>query len=150
MKFGKDKNGERKNAKHYNKPQIVKKETERICNLRASDRITEKMAKGADKGVKGRKNLQLCHEGNYRRRDERLIFDKMELARNYYWCDELDFYKMRSPVREIIAFCNHSYTLEDVLPDVFNFLPRLKSAQKHAKRYFEYRAAFRFCNEQTP
>lgn len=148
MKFGKDKKGERKNAKHQ--PQIVKKETERVSTVHQSDRSTKKMAQSADKSIKGGKKLQLCSKGSTRSRDERLIFDKMELARNFYWCDELDFYKMRSPVREIIAFCNHSYTLEDALPDVFNFLPRLKSAQKHAKRYLEYRAAFRFRNEQTP
>lgn len=149
MKFGKNKMGDKKNAKPY----LVKEsKSEPRSRLRSGYKTAEKMAEIAAESQKGSENddIQPSPERHHRKSNEKLIFDKMELARNYYWCDELDFYKMRSPVREILAFCNHVYTTEDILPDVFNFLARVKSAQRHGKRYMEYRVKFRFRSEWTP
>jgi hypothetical protein len=62
----------------------------------------------------------------------------MDLARNFYWCDALDFHKMQVPIREIIAFINSDYG-GDTLEDVTHFLLRIKSAQRHARAYLNSR-----------
>lgn len=71
------------------------------------------------------------------------ILDKAELARNFYWCDEIDFYRMLPPVREILAFVNHEYDTGDILHDVPHFLPRLWAAQRAGRTYIKYRIALK-------
>jgi hypothetical protein len=64
--------------------------------------------------------------------------DKMELARNFYWCDAHDFHRMQVPIRDILAFVNSDYG-GDTLEDVTHFLLRIKSAQRHARAYLNSR-----------
>lgn len=65
----------------------------------------------------------------------RTSMSKMELARNFYWCDELDFYKMRTPIQHVLAFVNYTYGPQDVLEDVMFYFQRLQRAQTHGRRY---------------
>ena len=58
-----------------------------------------------------------------------------ELAREFYWCDEQSFHQMRVPYKEAWAFAQASYTFLDAAPDIFNFLTRVRVAQRHARRY---------------
>ena len=68
-----------------------------------------------------------------------IVFCKKELARQFYWCDEHDFYMMRPPPQEVLSFCNHVYAEEDILDDVLHFLPRVEAAQRAGWRYLVYR-----------
>jgi hypothetical protein len=58
-----------------------------------------------------------------------------ELADEFYWCDERSFFDMRVPYQEAKAFATASFTFLDNNQDVFNFLPRVRRAQKAAARY---------------
>ena len=71
-----------------------------------------------------------------------LIPCKIELARNFYWCDELDFHIMRPPVRDLLAFVNHEFG-DVTLSDVLHFLPRIQASQRAARSYIRYRFLFK-------
>jgi len=58
-----------------------------------------------------------------------------DLANEFYWCDQRSFYEMQVPYEEAKAFAEASFTFLDNNPDVFNFLPRVRQAQKEAKKY---------------
>ena len=106
----------------------------------SAEQNTDKMA--GSKGAKTREKQKSDSQRSHRRAPSRpeLIYDKKELARNFYWCDELDYHRMHPPVRELLAFANSDYSSpEDVLLDVLNFFPRIKSAQKHAISYLLWR-----------
>jgi hypothetical protein len=68
-------------------------------------------------------------------RRQRTTMSRLELARQFYWCDELSFYKMRTPLNEAMAFAEAHYDFRDDMPDVPKFLPRLRIAQEHAANY---------------
>lgn len=112
-------------------------------SMLSSQQNTDKMAgsKGAQTREKQKSDSQRSHRrASSRTERPELIYDKMDLARNYYWCDELDYHRMHPPVRELLAFANSDYSSpEDVLLDVLNFFPRIKSAQKHAISYLRWR-----------
>jgi len=68
-------------------------------------------------------------------RRRNVVMSKMELARQFYWCDEHAFYLMRTPISEVLAFINYKYEPEDCLEDVMYFFPRIQRAQSHGKSY---------------
>lgn len=61
-----------------------------------------------------------------------------ELAHEYYWCDEQSFYAMKVPFHEARDFALAVFTFQDADPDIFNFLPRVRRAQKAALRYAQW------------
>lgn len=63
------------------------------------------------------------------------IKDNLRLAKEFYWCDERSFYEMQVPLEEAKQFALASFTFKDADPDIFNFLPRVRRAQKAALRY---------------
>jgi hypothetical protein len=63
-----------------------------------------------------------------------------ELAQEFYWCDEHSFYAMQVPFNEARDFALASFTFKDADPEVFNFLPRVRRAQKAAMRYVQWLA----------
>ncbi len=66
---------------------------------------------------------------------------RLELARQFYWCDELSFYKMRTPLNEAMAFAEALYDFRDDMPEIPKFLDRLQAAQEHAASYVRGRLA---------
>ena len=95
-----------------------------------------RLAECEAEGEPRHQNLQRI-DSRFDRASEKKL-DKMELARNFYWCDAHDFHKMQVPIREIIAFINADYG-GDTLEDVTHFLLRIKSAQRHARAYLNSR-----------
>lgn len=95
-----------------------------------------RLAECPSEGESRHQNLQRI-DSRFDRASEKKL-DKMELARNFYWCDAHDFHKMQVPIREIIAFINSDYG-GDTLEDVTHFLLRIKSAQRHARAYLNSR-----------
>jgi hypothetical protein len=61
--------------------------------------------------------------------------DNLRLAKEFYWCDERSFYEMGVPLEEAKQFALASYTFQDADPEVLNFLPRVRQAQKAALQY---------------
>lgn len=72
------------------------------------------------------------------RENEKYEFCRKTLIRNYYWCDVLDFARMRVPLRELIAYANLTLETGDILNDVPHFFFRAKNAQKHALAYLDW------------
>ena len=61
--------------------------------------------------------------------------DNISLAKEFYWCDERSFYEMKVPFEEAKQFALASYTFQDADPEIYNFLPRVRKAQKEALQY---------------
>jgi len=100
------------------------------------DQKPAQLAECQVEGEPRHQNLQRIDSRFDRGREKKI--DKMELARNFYWCDAHDFHRMQVPIRDILAFVNSDYG-GDTLEDVTHFLLRIKSAQRHARAYLNSR-----------
>lgn len=101
-------------------------------HVREGDEVPNKMAR--KHSAQAKENSQRCPQDVNPRIHERLVADKMELARNYYWVDVHDLHKMRPPLPELLAFMNYDYSGE-TLEDIPHFQARLQNAQRHTKAY---------------
>lgn len=59
----------------------------------------------------------------------------IELAKEFYWCDERSFYEMQVPLEDAKAFALASFSFLDANPEIHNFLPRVRRAQLAARQY---------------
>lgn len=110
---------------------------------RAIDRRASPVARPAPRAIRAKQELhseglgEPCSDKNARGVAfyPKVKKDNLRLAKEFYWCDERSFYEMQVPLEEAKQFALASFTFKDADPDIFNFLPRVRRAQKAALRY---------------
>ena len=125
-----------KHEKKKKKP--VKEHLSRAANSRAGQ-----VARPAPRPIRGIKELhhegigQPCADKNTRGVAfyPKVVKDNLRLAKEFYWCDERSFYEMKVPLEEAQQFARASFTFQDADPEIHNFLPRVRQAQKEARQY---------------
>jgi hypothetical protein len=65
----------------------------------------------------------------------KVVKDDLRLAKEFYWCDERSFYEMQVSLEEAKQFALAAFSFQDADPEIFNFLPRVRRAQKAARQY---------------
>ena len=122
-----------------NKNETIKTSTNKLSDARRANHLAkqrsgkkEKIALPNDKGSDRKASPQKRVYWWARK-------PKEVLAREFYWCDEHDFYLMDVPTHEAGAFAEQVYGPEDALLDVYKFFPRIWQAQEAARRYLYFR-----------
>jgi hypothetical protein len=109
----------------------------------AANSKSHKMDRESSQTLEGQQKLyrsavgEPCHDNSRKQVVvlQRIPRGKRELAQEFYWCDERSFYEMQVPFEDARDFALASFTFVDIVPDVHNFLIRVRQAQKAARNY---------------
>ena len=130
------------------RPQVVKHEKKKKKPIakhlpRATDSRASQVARPDPCSVRAKQELHSeglgkpCSNKNARGVAfyPKIVKDNLRLAKEFYWCDERSFYEMGVPLEEAKQFALASFTFKDADPEIFNFLPRVRRAQKAVLQY---------------